>query len=101
LQVAGSRLRATVQTAGLNREIMRAVVPLWVGTNTAAHGTVSSACSTTEARASAALGTPCCRQRLAGHPGGLRPAPSVTAAILASMATDSSGYFPIADSATA
>ena len=46
---------ATTQTAGLKREIMRAVLPLRVGTSTAAQGTVSSACSTTDAMASAAV----------------------------------------------
>jgi len=36
----------------LKREIIRAVAPVLVGTNTVAHGTVASACSTTDAIAS-------------------------------------------------
>ena len=49
-----SSLTATTHTGGLKRASIRAVVPVRVGTNTASHGTVSSACSTTVAIASAA-----------------------------------------------
>lgn len=53
-------LSAIAQTAGLKRETIRAVVPLRVGTNTAAQGTVSSAYSTTAAIASAPVPGFCC-----------------------------------------
>jgi hypothetical protein len=48
----GSRRQST---AGLNRAIIRAVVPSRVGTKTAAHATVDSAFSTTDAIAWAAV----------------------------------------------
>lgn len=51
---AGSLLSATIHTGGLKREIIRAVVPVRVGTNTAAHGRVYSVCSMTRANASTA-----------------------------------------------
>ena len=61
----GSPHGATIQTDGLKREIMRAVAPLRVGTSTTSHGTVSSACSTTDAIRSAAVVGRGCRVELA------------------------------------
>src|SRR5512135_2448163 len=58
---AASALTAAIQTAGLNRESILAVEPVRVGTNTASHGTVSSACSTTVAVASAVVAGRCVR----------------------------------------
>jgi len=45
----------------LNRAIIRAVEPVRVGTTTISHGTVSSACSTTLAVASAVVAGRCVR----------------------------------------
>jgi hypothetical protein len=38
-----------IQTGGLNLEMARATVPPRVGTSNRSHGTVSSACSTSDA----------------------------------------------------
>src|SRR5262249_27899289 len=92
-----SLLTAAIQTEGLKLEIMRAVAPERVGTNTATQGTVSSACSTTAAIASAAV---------AGFGSSLVPlaAPrsgrldSAVAAIFASIPRVSRGFCPRGDS---
>ena len=97
---AGSLLGATIQTAGLDREMSRAVVPPRVGTNTSLNGSVSRACSTREAmrspigrsRARAPKLAPCRKAEPRGR------CVSVNAAILASIVTASSGNLPIADS---